>query len=400
MESDLLKKLIITTIEFNKKQKLFCGIYDENRYSSVRFYDTDNPGEEIGNIFVGKVKDVVKNIEAAFIEYSKGKTGYFSLKENKNIIFLNRKNTDKLCEGDEILVQLQKSAVKTKFPVLSSNLSLTGKNVVINYGKNGIGFSNKINDNAFRQEIIKVIDKELCENMRIVIRTNAYKKNLTDILSEIHSMKSELDNIISLAPKRTCFSCLYSANKKYIKFYDDLYEDEINEIITDENDIFEDFKLHLQNENKDIQLKLYTDNLLPLNKLYSVLTVIDDVSKKKVWMKSGAYLIIEPTEAMTVIDVNTGKCDKGKNTMDTILKVNLEAAEEIARQLILRNISGIIIVDFINMTDTDSINILKDRLKNLCLKDKIKTVFVDFTALNLAEITRKKVEAPVYEQLY
>ena len=121
---------------------------------------------------------------------------------------------------------------------------------------------------------------------------------------------------------------------------------------------------------------------------------------KKVWLKSGAYLVIEPTEAMIVIDVNTGKCIKGKRLSDTIYNVNIEAAKEIAYQMRLRNMSGIIMVDFINMENKEYQDKLIEYLKKIVLKDRIRTNVVDITKLNIVELTRKKVERPVYEQIY
>ena len=147
------------------------------------------------------------------------------------------------------------------------------------------------------------------------------------------------------------------------------------------------------------RISLYEDNLLLLSKLYSIEKSIEDISAEKIWLKSGAYLVIEPTEAMVVIDVNTGKNIKGKRMEDTILCVNKEAAKEIAYQLRLRNLSGIIMVDFINMKKEESKKELMEYLKQCVSYDKIKTAVVDMTKLELVEITRKKVEPPVYEQL-
>ncbi len=149
----------------------------------------------------------------------------------------------------------------------------------------------------------------------------------------------------------------------------------------------------------EIRLTFYQDDLLPLYKLYGLESVMKNILSKNVWLKSGAYLVIEPTEAMVVIDVNTGKCIKGRKQDDTIFKVNMEAAKEIAAQLRLRNLSGIIIIDFINMDSEEQKRELVEELKQQIYKDKIKTSFVEMTKLDLVVLTRKKTEAPVYEQL-
>ncbi len=385
--------------------KVFCGLYEDNRFYEVNFSeyisnDESAKADSIGNIYVGKVKDVVKNINTAFVEYKKGCIGYLSLEDNKHIIFLNKKNTDKVCEGDDIIVQISKAAVKTKFPVLTSNISLTGRNVVINIGKSGIGFSGKIKNAGFKNriqaELDDILDK-LNVKFGIVIRTNAENAKEDEIKKELNELLSEWEHIKKIAMMRKCYTLLKSEDALYIKMIKNLYANETDEIITDNKEIYYELK---DKFNGKYNIRLYDDTLLPLYKLYSIEKVVEEVCSKKVWLKSGAYLVIEPTEAMTVIDVNTGKCIKGKRLSDTIYNVNIEAAKEIAYQMRLRNMSGIIMVDFINMENKEYQDKLIEYLKKIVLKDRIRTNVVDITKLNIVEITRKKVERPVYEQIY
>ena len=153
-----------------------------------------------------------------------------------------------------------------------------------------------------------------------------------------------------------------------------------------------------QKEDAD-RLTLYEDSLLPLSKLYSLETAFEKALGKNVWLKSGGYLVIEPTEAMTVIDVNTGKYSGRKNMQDTICRINMEAADEIGRQLRLRNLSGIIIVDCIDMEREEDRKALLAHLGDVVSKDPVKTTVVDMTALNLVELTRKKMRRPLHEQV-
>ncbi|WP_281352952.1 ribonuclease E/G [Anaerocolumna sedimenticola] len=148
------------------------------------------------------------------------------------------------------------------------------------------------------------------------------------------------------------------------------------------------------------KLKLYEDKLITLGNLYGIRTKLDNALREKVWLKSGGTIIIQPTEALTVIDVNTGKAISGKKkAQDTFYKINMEAAIEIAKQIRLRNLSGIIIIDFIDMDEQEYKNRLMNELEELFKSDPIKTTLVDMTALNLVEVTRKKVRKPLYEQL-
>ena len=148
----------------------------------------------------------------------------------------------------------------------------------------------------------------------------------------------------------------------------------------------------------DVVVRLYQDKVLPLSVLYSVESKLETALASRVWLKSGGYLIIEPTEALTVIDVNTGKYEAGKDPQETYRRINLEAAEEVAIQLVLRNLSGIIIVDFINMQSASYNRELLNHLKALVQKDKVQTHVVDMTPLGLVEITRKKISKPLREQ--
>ena len=223
----------------------------------------------------------------------------------------------------------------------------------------------------------------------------------TEVKMELIDLIQKYNKLLEISKTRTIYSKLYSEDKEYLKMLKSSYKNEINEIITDDISVYNNIKNYLSEEifSNDIKVIFYEDELLPLYKLYSIENVIKNILTKKVWLKSGAYLVIEPTEAMTVIDVNTGKCTKGKDIEKTAFNVNLEASEEIAFQLKLRNISGIIIVDFINMASDENKMILIKHLKKLITTDRIKTDFIEMTKLDLIELTRKKVEKPIYEQL-
>lgn len=200
---------------------------------------------------------------------------------------------------------------------------------------------------------------------------------------------------------RVCYSCLYRALPGYIAAIRDSFGGTLEEIITDVPEYHRELKAYLEMCQKEDagRLTLYEDSLLPLGRLYSLETAFEKALGKNVWLKSGGYLVIEPTEAMTVIDVNTGKYSGRKKMQDTIYKINMEAADEIGRQLRLRNLSGIIIVDFIDMERDEDRKALLAHLGEVVLKDPVKTTVVDMTALNLVELTRKKVRKPLHEQV-
>lgn len=402
-------KLIVTKMNVNGKNMVFRGLHNSNRFYKIGFEQSDNVADSVGNIYIGQVRDVVKNINAAFIEYRKDKVGYFSTADENATLFLNSKSGSKLCQGDLVLVQIKKAAVKTKDPVLTSQISLTGKYVVLNISKSGVGFSNKIKDHHFKEEIKKhlsakldEVKKETGEEYGIVIRTNAENTDYVVIEKELMNLIARYHDMLNKAKFQTRFSIMHKEDSAHLKMITGAYDNEIDEIVTDDEGIYAEIKEYISSHHLTQytqKLRLYSDKLLALYKLYNIEGVMKEINSKRVWLKSGAYLVIEPTEAMTVIDVNTGKCIKGKNIRQTILNVNMEAAAEIAYQLSLRNISGIVIIDFISMTESEDKLKLIEAVKQCISKDRIKTDFVEMTRLDLVELTRKKVEAPVYEQI-
>ena len=356
--------------------------------------EPDNQTERVNNIYVGKVKRIVKNINSAFVEYQNDKVGYYSLIENTGHLYTQPGIHDRLKEGDEIVVQLAKEAVKTKDPVLSSVLTFTGKYAVLTYGKPSIGFSQKLPvDDEWKQELKCRVQTVKDEQTGIIIRTNAGNAEIGQILSEIEQLQDECRTVLSGASYRTAFSRLYQAPAGYLKQIKEYNTEQLETVVTDQKDIYEEC---LSSFN---QVTFYQDEQVSLFNLYRLQRILDEALEKRVWLKSGGYLVIEPTEALTVIDVNTGKYSGKKNLRETILKINLEAAEAVARQLRLRNLTGIIIVDFIDMKHEEDRAALMQALKRYTGLDMIKTTVVDMTALNLVELTRKKGRRPLSEQL-
>jgi len=354
----------------------------------------------LGNIYIGKVNHIVKNINAAFVDIGGGQMGYLSLSD-ANILFVDQRTYNgKLRQGDEIIVQVERDAVKTKAPVLTGNLNFTGRYFVLTSGKKQIGFSTKITDQAWKQEMKSYLESRKDEDFGIIVRTNAYKVPKEELESELIQLMDSFKKLLDNAKHRTCYSLLYSSAPSYLTGLRDSLKSSLEAVITDEPDIYEAIKDYLtQCQPEDLGLLTwYEDNLLPLGKLYRIEKTMDEALGKRVWLKSGGYLVIEPTEALVVIDVNTGKYSGKKELRETIKKVNLEAAEEIGHQLRLRNLSGIIIIDFIDMEAEEDRRILMERLEGILSKDPVKTTVVEMTKLNLVEVTRKKIRKPLYEQ--
>lgn len=349
----------------------------------------------LNSIYIAKVKNISKNINAAFVELFDGQMAFLPLDDTLNCLFIASAD-GKLREGDEIPVQVIKEAVKTKDPVVTTKLSISGAYAVISLDKRKgeFQFSKKLS--STKKEAINnaLHDFIFPEDYAIVIRTGAEQLNNYQALKEeLTALISAMDDIVLKAKTRTCFSLIYRGVPSYIEYLHHIADTDYEEVVTDVQTIYKALQASYKGT---MPIRFYNDEF-PLSKLYSIDSKMEELFAKKVHLKSGANLIIEYTEAMTVIDVNTAKNITKKDKDSHIYKINLEATQEIARQLRLRNLSGIIIVDFINMENEQHQAELILELKKLLKQDSVPCNYVDITALGLVEITRKKVQKPVYE---
>lgn len=387
-----MSKLIITKWQGRILTAEFAG-------NEVLELSLEEDSSVLGNIYIGKVKTIVKNLNSAFVDFEQNRTGYYSLTDNPQSLYPDG-SWRSVKAGDEILVQIAKDAVKTKDPVLTGNLNFTGKYAVLTVGKRVIGFSAKLGDKAWKDQIRPKLEELSEGNVGIIVRTNAYGKEAL-LLEEVQTLIETYNCIRTKAGYRTCYSLLHQAEPGYIKNLRSGLSGAIDEIVTDQPEVMEVVSEYLNHYDTASlsKLRFYADTAISLSSLYSLETMIEQACQKRVWLKSGGYLIIEQTEAMVVIDVNTGKYSGKKNLADTIRMINLEAAREICHQLRLRNLSGIIMVDFIDMKSDEDKTLLMDTLRSCVLSDSVKTTVVDMTQLNLVEMTRKKEKKPFYEQL-
>ena len=326
----------------------------------------------VGNVYCGYVKDIVKNINAAFVEFDNDKKGFLSL---KGIPY-------KVKSGDKILVQVVADKIKTKDYVLTWKINIKGKYCVLTVGNTQLSISKKITDTDNREKYKKLLKHHLTEEYGFIIRTNSKSATIDEIskdmetLAETYKLYSE--KLLYLKAKSAIYTnelCLEEC-REFIKKYN-------GEVLTDNRNVFDNLKNNIP--------IIYNDNSkISLTNKYSLDKHLKRALSTHVWLKSGAYIIIEHTEAMTVIDVNTGKADLHTNRNKTFLKINIEAAKEIARQLQIRNISGTIIVDFINMQFTEDYDILRNEMNFFISNDYLQCNVLDFTKLGLLEITRKK----------
>lgn len=392
-----MNDLVITRMVFNKKDFIIYVVLDENRnICDFQLFQAND--SLINNIYVARVNRILPGINSAFVNISTNQNCFLSLDDVKSPIYTRKPSKKKeLCVGDELLVQVTKDALKTKVPVVSTKLSIHEKNIVLTTGNKTIGISKKISTEK-ASEIREYVKNNYTDlEFGLIFRTSSSKCSLEELSTEIESLNEKYRKLVDYSSNRTLYSKIYQEKPDYllrIKSYD---FSNIKSITTDDEEIYNQLKGEYINTDLENIIHLYYNNSISLKTLYSLTSKIDELTSKKVWLKSGANIIIEQLETLTFIDVNTSK-NISKNK-ESILNVNIEAAYEIARQLKLRNISGMIIVDFINMNDETWLNTMTESLKKALKDDIVPCRFLDFTKLGLVEITRKKVYKSVKEIL-
>lgn len=389
------RKIVITKLN----DRIITAVLENEQVVELQCSsETRLEAAELGNIYIGKVKNIVPNIKAAFIEIAKGVECYYALEENKTPIFTKKSGKKPLCVGDELLVQVSKEAVKKKVPSVSSKLEFVGKYAVLTTGDTRIGVSNKL-PKEYKERLLEIANQFQSDSYGIIMRTNAAEAEEEMLVKELKRLQTEYEETIIRSKTRVCYSCLKQTPKSYLLELKNVYQEGLSSILVEDTELYTDIKEYLESyQPEDLdKLCLYQDKLLPLHKLYSIETHIEHALKEYVWMKSGAYLVIQPTEALTVIDVNTGKCVLKKHVAEDQLKINLEAAKEAAKQIRLRNISGIILVDFINMDKKEHMDELLTCFQRELQLDPVATTLVDVTKLQLVEVTRKKIRKPFHE---
>ncbi|MDK2807587.1 MAG: ribonuclease, partial [Clostridiales bacterium] len=321
---------------------------------------------------------------------------------NENPLFANHKKDKKIQVGDTIVVQVTKENVKTKAPFITTNFNFTGKYVVLSHGITKVGISKKMRQEQERNRIKEILNPYKNEAFGLIARTNCEGADASLLIQEIKILTVLYENLLNFGLHKTRFSCIYKAPKTYICSIRDTVTKDLEEILTDDMDIYHEIQEYLsiyQPEDSG-KLRFYTEENGRLVSIYGIETKLQKALQKQVWLKSGGSLVIEPTEALTVIDVNTGKAIKGKKQIqETFRKLNIEAAAEIAKQIRLRNLSGIILVDFIDLDAKEAKDELLEQFGAQLKKDRIETNLVDMTALGLVELTRKKVRKPLHEQV-
>lgn len=380
-----MQTVIFTDIE---EKRSFFSI-DEGRLYLAAF-DTSG-SRDMSRIYVGKVTNILPNLKAAFVEYKKGVQGFLPL---------TKQQLAQLKCNSLLPVQVVKEAVKTKDAVLSLELSLTGIYCVVTDQPGGITFSKKL-PSSLRERLLEICTPYVSEQMTCIVRTNVISLESEDyhlLTDEITALSKELAKLKDTAESRTVYSRLHEGTSFVKAQLSKIDFNNVFKIVTDSQKEFDQISQSIPDKLSGT-LQFYEDASFPLQALYGLKGKLHEAVSRTVWLKSGGYLVIEPTEALTVIDVNSGKNIRKMDKRKLCALTNKEAAEAIPYILTSRNITGIVIVDFISTdSEKEDAKLLKLLRSGIAI-DHVKTDVVDITPLGLVEITRQKKESPLKDQL-
>ena len=367
----------------------------------LEFYEDsakdDNRKE--GNIYIGIVKDIVKGMQSAFVDIGSEKNSFIHLKDVMKKIDETKEKVDNTINIAEILepnmkilVQVKKDSTEQKGARVSTHINLPGKYIALMPNTDIITVSQKIENKKEQQRLIKLVRENLSDGNGAVIRTSAEGKE-QEIIDDIKKVEEKWENIIktSVDPDLHEPKLLYESESLIEKMLLDLADEKIDKVIVNmQKDLkkLEEYKKENQ-EYKDTKIEL--DKANNIFEKYNLEKQIEKMQNRKIWLKCGGFITIDKTEALTAIDVNTGKYTGTKNLEQTIYKVNEEATIEIAKQLRLRDIGGIIIIDYIDMKNEEHRERIEKLLKEEVKKDRSKVQIEGFTKLDLMELTRKHI---------
>ncbi len=343
-----------TAVPFNsvcvmlrRKGQLVTAFFQKGQLERIHVYGEGSHKDQpqLGEVYLGKVTRVAQNLGAAFVDIQRGISCYLSLGSDLGVSLLekgmlhrtNRTGNVPIKAGDELLVQVTKEALKTKLPAVSGKITK-------------------------------------CEN--------------------IEMLREKADYAL-------CYTKLVQVMPGWLYFLQECLKEgkQSLQVITDDAEIQAQLKQERPMNFDEVQLRYYEDARVSLAALYSIETYLSQLTARQVWLRCGGYLVIDHTEAMTVIDVNSGKCIRKDSPEELIQLVNKEAGEEVFRQLRLRNLSGMILVDFLNIRDKEQREQFFQELRRMAQQDSVPTKVHDITALGIVEITRKKISHPLSEQL-
>ena len=367
-------------------------------------FDTESPDKTLlkGSIFKATVSRIESSLDAAFVNFGSERHGFLPLKDLSSEYFKKDKKGKFTCileEGQEIVVQVTKEERGSKGAALTTQIGLAGRFLVLipNSSRSG-GISRRISGDE-RDQIKSTLEKlNIPDNMSAIVRTNGLGRSVEELSLDMAYLLALWDEINNTSPNAKSPSLIFRDDKLIVRVVRDYFKDDIEEILIDDNEIYQEAKEFIDAVIPDhaSKVKFYNEEI-PLFNRYQIESQIELAFQREISLNSGGSIVIDPTEAMTAIDVNSARSTKGKDIEETAYKTNLEAAKEIARQLRLRDVGGLVVIDFIDMTNEDNQNKIESAFRKAIYSDRARVQISNISRFGLLEVSRQRLRPSLNE---
>jgi ribonuclease E len=367
-------------------------------------FDTESPEKVLlkGSVFKATVSRIESSLDAAFINFGSERHGFLPLKDLSSEFYKKDKKGKSKCtleEGQEIVVQVTKEERGTKGAALTTQIGLAGRFLVLipNASRSG-GISRRISGEE-RGQIKNILDKlNIPENMSAIVRTNGLGRSVEELSLDLAYLLALWDEINNTIPNTTSPSLIYRDDKLIVRVVRDYFKEDIEEILIDDKEIFNEAKEFIEAVIPDHseKVKFYNEEI-PLFNRYQIESQIELAFQREISLNSGGSIVIDPTEAMTTIDVNSARSTKGKDIEETAFRTNIEAATEVARQLRLRDVGGLVVIDFIDMMNEDNQNKVESSFRKAVFSDRARVQVSNISRFGLLEISRQRLRPSLNE---
>ena len=367
-------------------------------------FDTESPEKVLlkGSVFKATVSRIESSLDAAFINFGLERHGFLPLKDLSSEFYKKDKKGKSKCtleEGQEIVVQVTKEERGTKGAALTTQIGLAGRFLVLipNSSRSG-GISRRISGEE-RGQIKNILDKlNIPENMSAIVRTNGLGRSVEELSLDLAYLLALWDEINNTIPNATSPSLIYRDDKLIVRVVRDYFKEDIEEILIDDKEIFNEAKEFIEAVIPDHseKVKFYNEEI-PLFNRYQIESQIELAFQREISLNSGGSIVIDPTEAMTTIDVNSARSTKGKDIEETAFRTNIEAATEVARQLRLRDVGGLVVIDFIDMMNEDNQNKVESAFRKAIFSDRARVQVSNISRFGLLEISRQRLRPSLNE---
>ena len=367
-------------------------------------FDTESPEKILlkGSIFKATVSRIESSLDAAFVNFGSERHGFLPLKDLSSEYYKKDKKGKFICtleEGQEIVVQVTKEERGSKGAALTTQIGLAGRFLVLipNSSRSG-GISRRISGDE-RDQIKSTLEKlNIPENMSAIVRTNGLGRSIEELSLDMAYLLALWDEINNTSPNAKAPSLIFRDDKLIVRVVRDYFKDDIEEILIDDKEIFQEAKEFIEAVIPDHASKVkFYDEEIPLFNRYQIESQIELAFQREISLNSGGSIVIDPTEAMTAIDVNSARSTKGKDIEETAYKTNLEAAKEIARQLRLRDVGGLVVIDFIDMTNEDNQNKVESAFRKAIYSDRARVQISNISRFGLLEVSRQRLRPSLNE---